>query len=269
MKFVGCVIIVLLGIYVSCSPVKSPKVSFKDVRVEHIDFDEIGLALRFDVYNPNAFGGEISNMQYAVFIEDNGSDLKLLEAMSDEGVKIDGKSTTTVSVPVSLNYEDVAEILKTNVSRDRVNYRVKGKVALKTAFGDIAIPFEKKGDFPVFKKPALRLANFDVKPGLSKTKVSFDVIIENKNDFAVGLKDLEYSVKMWGEDVLDGSGGDIQIEPGGEAVLPMKASIKLAKLGDLLLQGITEMDLDYRVELKGVLANDWKDFDFSLVKEKE
>ncbi|KAL3619862.1 hypothetical protein CASFOL_034774 [Castilleja foliolosa] len=131
---------------------------------------------------------------------------------------------TTVKIPVCLVYDDIKTMYADIQPGSIIPYRVKVDLIVDVpVFGRLTLPLEKTGEIPIPYKPEVDIEKirFD-KFSFEETVATLHLRLNNKNDFDLGLNDLDYEI--WLCDVSIGGA-------------------KLAKSARLEKNGVTSIDV--------------------------
>lgn len=123
-SFTGIGLILLL--FCSCTSLKFPEVRSMDgVKMIKMDGREISLEVKAVVYNPNRFSLKVKPSKVLVSAEEQ----TLGTVQLDQKVKLKGKHTDTLAVPLKVQLEEGAMLSMFRLmNKDSVQLHIAGKV---------------------------------------------------------------------------------------------------------------------------------------------
>jgi LEA14-like dessication related protein len=147
------------------------------------------------VENPNVFDIPFPEIDWELFVN-TGSFIKGIITETNGVIK--SRKTTVVDIPLRVTFADLLKVFKSMENATEADYRI----ALGAKF-DLPLVREKvfqlehAGTFPVLRAPALSFRGIRVR-NISLTRADFTMSweVENKNSFAVDLKELTYSLAV-------------------------------------------------------------------------
>lgn len=154
----------------------------------------------------------------------------MLSGVAAQGLKLRKSSTSKVTLPVTLKFDDLRQLPGELWDADQFSYHLASRIYLDLpVIGKYDIPFTRKGELPVPKIPSVTLTNVNV---TSLNLASADVIamleINNPNAFQLGLKNFNYRLDInkqtWGEGIASAP-GSIAAKSSGTVRIPMKLNL--------------------------------------------
>ena len=197
-----------------------PTADVSGIHIPHINLHKAEIVVDVLVKNPNPVPIPLIDINYC--IDSDGR--KLVSGLIPDAGTIHAHGSETVKIPVNLVYDDIKETYHDIKPGSIIPYRVKVDLIIDVpVFGRITIPLEKTGEIPIPYKPDIDVEKIKFERfSFEETVATLHLKIENKNDFDLGLKDLDYEVWL----------GDVSI--GGA---------DLEKSGTLAKNGISYLDL--------------------------
>lgn len=123
---------------------QQPVVHLKNVSVQGIGLMGGNLAVRLNVYNPNAFRLDATRLSYNLRIGDN---VDLATGVLDSRFTVQSGDSTEVTIPVSFSFSGISAAGRQLLNTGGVNYRVNGDVTVGTVVGNFTVPYSAAGNF--------------------------------------------------------------------------------------------------------------------------
>ena len=123
---------------------QQPVVTLKDVRVRGVGITGGSLDVLLNVYNPNRYRLDATQLAYTVKI---GNDVQLANGIVDSHFTVQDKDSTVVPIPVTFTYAGLGEAGRQLMQTGTVNYTVAGNVTVGTVIGNYTIPYSSTGRF--------------------------------------------------------------------------------------------------------------------------
>ncbi len=127
---------------------KQPEFRFDDVGVTNVSFTGFTLGFRIEARNPNRFSMTIRNWRYAVSL----NKLIFLEGSVDDEVKVPGKGSKILTIPVEVSYGNISKLLKGTFDSRSLKYDFRSDFDLATWVGSGTAPFRTKGEVRLPRK---------------------------------------------------------------------------------------------------------------------
>jgi LEA14-like dessication related protein len=124
-----------------------PDVSLQSLRVEKVTFSGAQLALGLRVKNANRFPIRFNGLDYSLKL----GDASVLNGKSRQAFSVDPNGTGTLRLPISLDYGQMAGLVNTLRQGSSMPVTFNGNVKVPSGNGDIALPYNWKGNVPLFR----------------------------------------------------------------------------------------------------------------------
>lgn len=182
-----------------------PTADVSAIHIPHINLEKADIVVDVLVKNPNPIPIPLIDINYLV--ESDGR--KLVSGLIPDAGTIRAHGSETVKIPVTLIYDDIKSTYHDIQPGSIIPYKIKVDLIVDVpVFGRITLPLEKTGEIPIPYKPDVDLDKISFeKFSFEETVAILHLKIENKNDFDMGLNDLDFEV--WLSDVSIG-GADMQ-----------------------------------------------------------
>lgn len=245
------VIISLIGLILlsSCSTMsnlfKQPDVRFNNMAIQRINLSTIDLLFKFDVTNPNPLGITLTDYNYVLEVDQKN----FLTGATPSQIAIPGNGRGILEVPASINFSDLYRAVSSIAGNDEAPYHIKGDVRVKTPIGPISVPFSKSGNFPLFKKPSIKLASLRLDDlGLLSANLVFDVQIDNPNILSLAITKLNHNFSLSGKPVLQTQTTErMQIAQKGKSNLSIPVKLNFVELGSAFKDVLTGGNVNYQL----------------------
>ncbi len=185
--------------------IQPPKVSFDRAVFKAADFETLRVDLHLAVENPNILGVQLSGYEVKFVVDD----MTLLDGDVKQELDLGAGKTADLVVPVSFKWQEIAskvgDVLAGKPVPDDAPFRAAGNVRIRTALGEIAVPYDFSGKIPVIAPPvvkptAIRLQRTTV----AGVTLAVDVDVENITGRPLGLRSFEHAVLFSGRPVVSG-----------------------------------------------------------------
>jgi len=125
---------------------KMPKIDLENISLANLSLTKADIVCNLKFDNPNIFSIALDNFSY---------NLSLNKQQLAKGItkhtQIAEKSTSTLQIPVSLNFLEIGRAAYSMLTQNTVDYQLKGAVNLVTPFKKIDLPYEKIGNIDISK----------------------------------------------------------------------------------------------------------------------
>lgn len=216
------------------SDVREPDVSFKDMSIQNITFDGVTLLFDFEVNNSNRFNVNAEGYNYEFFINENS----FVSGNSTEPLRIEQQSTSTIQVPVTLNFSEVYQTFSSILRQDQMAYQLSTEVEFDLpVLGSRTVPVSASGEIPIPKPPRVEFGDFNIRQvSLSGADAEVSFRVTNPNSFAISVLSADYNLRVNGREWLDTTLNEL-IRVGGsesrEIIIPIR--LNSAQLGSALM----------------------------------
>ncbi len=243
-------LIALLLFLTSCSAlrefadVRQPTISYSQMSIQSISFDEVTLLFDFDVNNPNQIGVTADQYSYEFFINQNS----FLSGTQTENLRISRESTSLVQVPVSLNFSEVFNTFSSLVRRDSLSYELSTEVQFDVpGLGKQRVPISAAGELPIPRMPRIEFGGLNINNlSLAGADLEVGFRVSNPNSFGLSMANAAYVLNVNGRQWLDTRLGDtIRLGASESDMINIPIRLDATQMGSVLLdlmRGTTEFD---------------------------
>ncbi|MDR1251792.1 MAG: LEA type 2 family protein [Treponema sp.] len=219
-----------------------PRFSLRSMDLTGISFTGVDLLCTVNVENPNPIDIPFPEIDWEFFVNANSFVKGIVK--NDKSIK--SQSVTGVDIPLSVTYADLFNAVKSLQNTKEADYLLSlGAKFPLPILGDKVFHLEHGGKLPVLSAPSLSFKGISVK-NVSLTRLDFELNweVENKNSFAINVKDLSYNFAVNNSQWASGKvPGAPRIPPDQKVLIPLSFSINsLAMVRDIT--GIITMGTD-------------------------
>ena len=240
---------------VAKSAFREPKLTFRSAALQSFDLEGATLGFTFDLENPNGFGLDVARLGYGVEVEGT----RVAAGEMPGGLKIAASGSTPVTFPVRVRFRDVPGIVSLlTTSRDRIGYRLSGKLGVRSPVGVIDLPMSHSGGLDLPRLPSFSLGRVGVRSA-SLREVALDVRVDvaNPNAFPIPAGTLAYALRLEGAQVARADGKALGVVPGkGKTSVTIPVRVDLLSAGRAvqaaLSGGEVRVGLDGMADLAGI-----------------
>ncbi len=246
------------GLLPGCSAVQQltklqkPLVRVENMHITGLDFKTLNLSVEVDIYNPNRLSATLAGFDYDLKLNDHS----FLKGNRESGLKIEGESDSTLSIPFTLAFRDVYRVFRSFVQQDSSGYRLDLGLRFDLPIlGLTRIPVSKTGKLPLIKLPKVNVAGLKVdKMNFSGADLLLTIELENPNPVSLSLKQFNYDFRVnrasWVTGVADET---LQLGAHQSLQIAVPISINFLKMGQTalqLIQGGREISYQFLGDLK-------------------
>lgn len=135
----------------ACSrAVQEPEVQLAGVRVGGFGLQGGLIYVELDVHNPNRFAFETDGLTYDFALRDSTQSEETWTSLAvgtfDEPVRVDGRGTRRVEIPVEFRYADAQSAFRSLLGAGTFDYRLTGAISLVSPIRR-EIPYRHLGTF--------------------------------------------------------------------------------------------------------------------------
>ncbi|XP_010069200.2 desiccation-related protein At2g46140 [Eucalyptus grandis] len=169
-----------------------PTADVAGIHIPSINLERAEIVVDILIKNPNPVPIPLIDINY--LIESDGR--KLISGLIPDAGTIHAHGEETVKIPVVLIYDDVKNTYDEIKPGSIIPYKVKVDLIVDVPIlGRLTLPLEKTGEIPIPYKPDIDVEKIKFqKFSFEETVAVLHLKLENKNDFELGLKDLDYEI---------------------------------------------------------------------------
>ena len=122
---------------------EEPVVTLKNVSLQGLGITGGSLDVLLNVYNPNGFRLDASQLTYRVFVDT----VHVANGVMDSQFTVQAGDSSEVRIPVNFTYAGIGQAGRALLQTGTVNYRVAGDVRVGTPVGSFTVPYDRNGRF--------------------------------------------------------------------------------------------------------------------------
>ena len=242
----SCALLQSLGL--ALDPYK-PTISFKSMDLRSIDFSQATVDFVFTVDNPNPMSVTASSFTYALAIAGK----KLAAGQQSDGISLKANGGSDVALPVAVKFADLLALGKAIQGVDKVGYALTTSFGFNTPVGEVIVPLDHEGDFPVMHKPEIRLIGIRSK-GLNlleqRANLVVDLGVANKHGGStLGFEGFNWKLDLGGKQAANGALANLAgVDAGKEQIVQLPITIQLLQMGTVVYNAVVNKKaIDYRI----------------------
>jgi LEA14-like dessication related protein len=210
-----------------------PRLSIRSMDITGINFTGFDMLCKVNVENPNPIDIPFPEIDWDFFVNTNS----FLKGVVKNDNVIKSQRTTVVDIPLRMTYADLFNTVMSLKDSKEADYLFSMGI-------QFALPLlrnkvwrlEHAGTFPVLRVPALSFKGLVVK-NMSLGKLDFELYweVENRNGFAMDVKELAYSLAVNNSRWITGNvPGAPRLQPDQKTLIPLRFSLNnLAMVQDI------------------------------------
>lgn len=235
----------------------TPNLYLTKMQVNNLSSDQVNMDMFVLFDNPLPVDVNMDSLSYTIFIENT----IVAKSTYRDSLKMESGDSSTISLPVTLNFKKLESILKKleNNARDSVDYTIMAKVYEKNWITGESFDIKIEKQLPVIMFPKTQIQNLSVKHvGLKETSIEVTANVNNPNIFSFGLKDIQLQLQLDDNKVLNGT-KEGTVELPSESTTPISFTFSLnlneafKSLIDLIKEG---KDLEFYLSMNADVASD-------------
>lgn len=227
--------------------IKKPTAQVTNAQISGLSFTQVDLLFDIKVDNPNTVGVNLAGLDYNLKI--NGH--SLFNGNKEEALKIEAQASSTVQIPLSLNYTDIFQTVKELKIQKKSSYIFDGGVSFNLPMlGIVRIPISQSGDIPLISLPKVSVKNISMKTlSWSGAAMQLDIAVKGTGGMDLMVDNLNYGLNIGGQKWLDGNTNDkIVIGADGERTISVPFKLNFIDMGRSLYDMVTgDSELDYKL----------------------
>lgn len=210
-----------------------PTADVSAIHIPKINLERADIVVDVLVTNPNPIPIPLVDINYLV--ESDGR--KLLSGLIPDAGTLHAHGSETIKIPVCLVYDDIKNTYDDIKPGNIIPYKVKVDLLVDVpVWGRLTLPLEKTGEIPVPYKPDIDVDKIKFESfSMEETVATLHVKLDNKNDFDMELKALDYEVWL-GDDNIGGAelAKSAQIDKSGITYIDLPISFRPKDFGSAL-----------------------------------
>ncbi|MDQ3291040.1 MAG: LEA type 2 family protein [Bacteroidota bacterium] len=228
-----------------------PKLTMTSMQLTNLTAERADVKMGMIIDNPAPIGFTIDSLFYTVSIADQ----QVARTTYPDTLRLEAKDSTKLTLPLTLYYDKLKEVTDrlAQQGQDSVNYRVNATIFSKTKLipkDKFNLTVEKR--LPLVTIPEVKIT--DIKINDLKFKgatMQVEAMVRNRNVFALGLKDMAYTMKIEDNEPIEGNKpGTIDIPAKGTTNFTIPVELTFKEMGKTIIDFVKEgKDLSYNLKL--------------------
>lgn len=216
-----------------------PTVKFDRFNVKDLSFEKIDTVFVFDVHNNVPIKLPLGSFSWNLDLADNS----FLKGDNKKGFTLEPNAGSKLRIPVTAVFKDLLTAIAGLTGKDTVPFALHGKMGFNTPLGEIKLPYQSHGDFPVLRIPKFQIAKLrvDKLDLLGHTaKFALDLNVSHEQASVMKFLEFDYAFKLGGKSLVKGLVHSLADVPGGtteKVTIPI--DIDLLAAGTTIVSAIT------------------------------
>ena len=192
--FMALIALMAVFLMTTCASLKQffrePVVSLDSVKLATITMYGADLLCKIKIENPNPVDIPFPEISWELFINEN----EFIKGKILNNSSLKALGSTVVDVPLSLNYLEAFNSVKSLIGSSEAAYKIALAARLNLpVLGELVWNFEHEGVFPVLQPPRLSNPSFKIdRLDFTKAELLFAMDVENPNEFELPMPKLDY-----------------------------------------------------------------------------
>ena len=230
--------------------IQKPTLTYSNMSVQSINFNEAELLFNFDVNNPNPLGITASGYSYDFLVNNNS----FLSGNQDKDVKIGSGSKSVLQVPVKIQYSELLNSFRSLPGNDEFKYGLNTEFVFDIpGLGQQRLPSNITGSLPLPKIPRIEFSGFDVSiKSPNRADLELKISIDNPNRFPILLNSASYVLNVNGKEWLNTTYTEavrVTADDRSEIVIPVQ--LNAVQMGSVLFDLMRGRDYELDYSLQG------------------
>jgi LEA14-like dessication related protein len=230
------------------SSVKKPTAAITDTKINGLSFSKVDLLFDVKIDNPNNVAIDLAGMDYDLKINNKA----LVTGNQKEPLSIMAMGNSNVQIPVSINYNDLYQAIRSLSNQDKSEYSFSGGLSFNLpVLGNVRIPISASGTIPLLKLPKVKVNKIALKSySWSSASLELDMEIINNAGINLNLDKLNYGLNIAGNSWVDGTIADkISLNPNTEKTVKVPFKLNFVEMGRSLYDIVVgDAELNYSLE---------------------
>jgi len=219
------------------------KVTLVEKQIQNLQSDGLTLALYLKIENFSSRPSYFSGYSYRFVVQEKDFIVYPLATLAD-GIKIDSKSSTTISLPLKITYSYLFKEVPGTSDMDSVSCYLMGRLHFsdgRRERGYVSVAYA--ADFPIYREPVVRFMPLQIKTiTLAGADVLFQFRLINDNGFDLPVERLDYELYFGGHSVKKGRIlGDKGLQAKSEKEFSIPLLLNFAEM-ERGIQGLLQTD---------------------------
>jgi len=219
---------------------KEPTVSFRDAKLNNINFNGVEFLCAVNIENPNSFVIPFPDTNWVIFLNDISLVSFTTGKAGYQSNVIKANDSVDIDFTVSFGFLDILNLIKSFEGRETAAYKIELEILIHVSQLNTTIPFktELEGEIPLLKFPRLSAQippSFDLDVSLSGIELITSFSFENPNGFPLPKPDINFDYRINQNSVAGGVMDSGELAPSKTTTINNTVRIDPARVGHALL----------------------------------
>ena len=230
--FCSILLLVLSQTVLSFSPEDDLQISLREKQVQELSPAGLKLVFYITIKNISSKTYYLSRYTYRFVV--NQQEYLQMQTSLDNTIRINAGDETLIALPVKITYRLLFQTIPGLQNRSRVQCYLTGMLAFADKKKERGrLPFSFSAEFPLFKEPQLQLVGLTIRAlTIGGADLSFELQIQNNNDFELLPERINYKVAVGGHPIGDDHvRGDKSVAAQGEKIFSLPFLLNFFEVG--------------------------------------
>jgi LEA14-like dessication related protein len=227
------------------SSIKKPSAQITDTKITGLSFTDVDLLFDVNIDNPNNVSIDMAGVDYDLKI----NNYALVKGNQNEPLSINALGSSGLKIPVSINYKDLYQAVKSLSEKNNSAYAFEGGLSFNLpVLGNIRVPISASGEIPLLRVPKIKLNKIALKSySWSSASLELDMAITNYAGVNLTFDKLNYGLNIAGNSWVNGNLAEqITLNPNGERIVKIPFRLNFIEMGRSLYDIVVgDADLNY------------------------
>lgn len=225
--------------------VPTPKISFKNVKVNKLGWESADMVANFGMTNPYPIGIKVNKVNWDLKVDGKN----FLNGNNTKDFTVAAKKGGTVPVPFTVTFQNLLNTISSAKGKKEVPFELGGKLNVQTPIGPIDLPLRAKGNLPVLQMPQVRFKTVTATmKSLTKMLFKIDLGVKHQNAYDLSMANFLYDLKLEGVKVASGTASkSANVPDGAEATIQLPIEVDLVSASTAVMSAITSGKVDYKI----------------------
>lgn len=221
----------------------TPTIAFDRLDVDAVAWDSADTQFVFRVENPNPVDITLASFDYNLAFEG----VEWLSGDDPDGLELSASDASEVSLPVSLIFADLYDMVQATRGEDTVDFELAGSFGFNTPLGVIQLPYDAGGGFPALRTPTLSFNKVRVEewgPLYTSATVALDLNIDNDHESNLSFTNFDYGLSLAGVDIAAGQVANLgEVEGASTGTLSLPFEVDFLDAGTAVYEALTSSNI--------------------------
>jgi len=225
-------LLVLSQTVLSFSPEDDLQISLREKQVQELSPAGLKLVFYITIKNISSKTYYLSRYTYRFVV--NQQEYLQMQTGLDNTIRINAGDETLIALPVKITYMLLFQAIPGLQNKSMAQCYLTGMLAFADKKKERGrLPFSFSGEFPLFKEPQLQLVGLTIKAlTIGGADLSFELQIQNNNDFELLPERINYKVAVGGHPIGDDHvRGDKSVAAQGEKIFSLPFLLNFFEVG--------------------------------------